>query len=126
MAQGGSLAGEEDGREVAALAAEAAVAYGVDAAVQRMQPARANAVSDLVSRQPDPLQLHSTDDAMLAGGHDRDRGIQTPRFTFGRYRRLRVKLAWHFASLRSRVLRRCAVRDGLVVACDDGLSVVGD
>src|SRR4051794_13055562 len=95
MAEDGAFARSQNRREVPALPADLPVADCIDAAVQGMQPLRADAISDLVARQPDAFQLLATDHTVLPGRKSRDRGVESARFTFGRYMRLKVKLATH-------------------------------
>src|SRR4051812_46614242 len=97
---------------------------GVCAAVLRMQSSRADAIADLMAAEAERDQLVVPDGSELPSRKRRDRRIDSPSFTLGRYTRLGVKLGAHGGRIAAVGLRRGAVRYELVLACDDCVTVV--
>ena len=68
---------------------------GIDAAVQRMQPAQRESVLDRIRSEAEVEELCARDDAMLPSRNRRDRRLHTTRRTFGAHNALNVRLVRH-------------------------------
>jgi hypothetical protein len=80
----------------------------IDRAVERMQAPRLDPPVDRIVAQADLSQLLSTDDPVLPCRDDRNRGIESARFTLAADSAVGVNLALHGGSIARSVLQRCA------------------
>jgi hypothetical protein len=108
MAEDGAFACEQDCGEVTAFAAQVRMADGIDASMDRVQPAGLDPPVDRISAESETEQLQSTDGAVLPGRNPGDRRIDVVRSTFAANSAVFVDLAGHAASIGAAVLQRCA------------------
>jgi hypothetical protein len=102
VAEDGVLSAGEHGRHPVALTADLRMADGVDAAVERVQPAGTHAAVDRMAAAVEFSQLAPRDDAVLVGGKHRDRRIQAKRVDFAANSAANSSRVGHRASMRAR------------------------
>jgi hypothetical protein len=83
---------------------EHAVADGVDAAVERVEPAHGEAVLDCTPPEPELRQLPAGDDTVLPGGEGGDRRVGAARPTFTPYFVVKVERARHGSDRDGRIV----------------------